>query len=174
MRPNTLIQVSKPNTIPLELKTVKQYLKITHKHDDELLNMLIFAVSSKCEAYTGLSLINKDWRAQYLSYARELHLPVRPLLRVNDLKVVHKSSGSSMIISPTLYRFADDHLFMLVNLPHGKLNVYFTAGFGEKASDIPASLRMTMINHVADLYETRGLKSNFTMDEYDDYRLYKI
>jgi|GEM_PF-6701068 len=173
MRPNSIIQATKPEATPLELSEAKRYLKITHNHDDELLTSLIFAVGCKCETYTGLSLINKDWRAQYINPCHKLYIPIRPL-QVVTMVNVPQSSGPSIRLSNNMFQLLGEHVLIKATMLMDKINIHFTAGFGDTSEDIPADLKIVMLEHLADLYETRGNKSNFTMDGYNEFRPFKI
>lgn len=159
--------------MPVALTEIKQYLKINHDHDDELLKSLVFAVARRCESYTGLSLITSDWRAHYEEFCRELHIPIRPLQKVTSIKVIH-DFGSITTVPDSLYNTKEDSISFKGVIPLGRVHIYFVAGFGDGGDDIPYDLKMVMLEHLSDLYENRGNRSTFTMDGYNDFRLFKI
>ncbi len=170
-KPNSIIQLTKPDALPLSLENVKLYLKITHKHDDDLLNMLISSVASKCEIYTGLSLISKDFRLEYKNPINQLHIPLRPLQRVESIRFSRKLETEE--ISPKYYSVSQDSVTIHVFLS-GQIYLYCSCGFGDSHDYIPQELKLIMTNHVSDLYETRRYQSNFNMDAYNDFRFFKI
>ena len=163
----------KCNNLPIELQTAKRYLKIDHDYDDELLKMFISAVGCKCETYTGLSLLSRKWHAQYNeAYNEQLSIPVRPIQHIDKIEAY--AAGTSKEISPKFFSLNGNVVKFIVAPPLGNIHIYFTAGFGESSQDIPADLSLIMLEHLAELYENRNLKSNFNMERYNDFRIFKI
>lgn len=175
MKALSSMAISHNTSLPLDLKEVKTYLKITNNYDDELLNNLISSVVCRCENYTGLSLITKTWRADYPSLNKKLLIPFRPLKKVNKITILNSYNKTEAQIIENLYSVLDDTILFHAALPYGKISVQFEAGFGDKHSYIPLDLKLTMTNHVAFLYEERGNQNaTFSMKAYNDFRFYKI
>lgn len=171
VKPNSIIQITKSDEATLSIESVKSYLKITHKHDDDLLKMLIASVASKCEIYTGLSLITKDFRLEYTAQNNKFHIPLRPLQKIHSIRSSNRYQTDEIPIK--YYSICQDYVIMHTLLS-GQIYIYCSCGFGESEKDIPQEIKLAMTMHVADLYETRGYQSNFNMEAYNDFRLFKI
>lgn len=58
----TSIRTGEPGAEPVTLAELKQYLRLGHASEDELLAGLIRAAREDLERATGLALIEQDWR----------------------------------------------------------------------------------------------------------------
>ncbi|HYD17047.1 MAG TPA: head-tail connector protein [Patescibacteria group bacterium] len=160
----TLIEDIPPSE-PLTLEETKEHLRITHDADDDALAALIRTARQICEQHTGLALIARDCRMYLDAWpGTVIELPRPPLADVAAI-TLYDASGETSVFPATDYavdtvgRPGRIRLTAAPPLPGAALNgieIAFTAGYGEDASDVPSSLREGMKRLVAYLYLNRG------------------
>ncbi len=154
----------------LDLADVKDFLKIEHQKEDKLLEDLINAVAEKCELYTAKALLTQIWQADYQQFAGSfLRLPLSPVQAVEQILLFDFYHNQSTLPA-RLYRLHGDELQLLMPAMAGTLQLTIKVGYGDSPADIPISLRMTMLEHVAYLYENRASSQTFPLTKYDAFK----
>lgn len=69
-----------PAVEPLSLAETKDYLRVEHNDDDDLIGALIAASRIHVEAQTRRALITQTWRITLDAWPSEGRLPIRPPL----------------------------------------------------------------------------------------------
>lgn len=161
----TLIRTGEPGVEPVTLAELKQYLRLGHASEDELLGGLIRAARDDLERATGLALIEQGWRL-VLDRAPAngiILLPKHPV-RAVEAVTFYDAEGEAHAIAPgdcdidTVSRPAR---LLLPERPDGLralngIEVDFTCGFGEAGPDVPDLLRRAIIQLAAHWYEFRA------------------
>jgi uncharacterized phiE125 gp8 family phage protein len=155
---------------PLELTELKEFLKITHDKEDNLLQNIIYAVSEQCELYTAKALLTQIWQADYHRFAAaEITLPIDPVQNIQSIYLFdsyHKQST----LAGELYELHNGVIYLHMPAMAANLQVVFAVGYGDEPAAIPASLQMLLNEHAAHLYEKRGLNEEFSLSRYDAFR----
>ncbi len=151
---------------PVSLAEAKLHLKLDGTDDDALVEALIEAASAACRAHTGRELVEQTWRLALDEAPGEiLTLPRPPLVAVTGIVAYDDADApTTMALSgvfvdaasipgrvilrrgarwPTLGRVANG------------LEITFVAGYGPRASSVPAPLRQGILALIAERYEHR-------------------
>lgn len=169
--------INPPTTLPLSLSEVKSFLRVANPLDtseDALLTMLIQTASDFAQKYTKLTFFTTEFETyrDIFTYAFQLRkYPVQEVLIVERLV-----DQIFVPVDPLIYFLTKSNLNYPFITPRGNLTwptqytpsscqpqsikINFVAGFGDAATDIPAGLRVGMLNHIAAMYENRGDCSN--------------
>lgn len=153
---------------PLDLDTVKNWLKIplTNKTQDDLLNLIIDAVTEFGEKYTGRDFINRTYTTFRDNFQDCLELRRSRVSAVASVKYL--LDGVLTTVATTVWGFTDvtdfSEIFLeedqewptdVDNVPQA-VEVVFTSGYGATEASVPADVKLGMLNHIALVYANRG------------------
>lgn len=158
----TLFRTVPPEAEPVLLAEAKQNLRLDHDSEDELLSGLIRAAREEVEAACGLALVEQGWRLVLEELPRSRIVPLRrhPVRAVMSV-TVYGADGAASLVDPSRYRLEPQarpaRLEFLSDLPDAQngIEIDFTAGFGEAATDVPDLLKRAIQLLVAHWYEFR-------------------
>lgn len=166
--PVTLIEAA--SVEPLNIIEMRDFLRLEHDADDELIGGLIVAAREYCENYTRRAFISQKWRLSLdmLPHSGRIGLPKSPLVSVDAVRFID-DDGVETILDPSLY-FVDvasepGRMEFVGTLPSfafrkiGGVEVDFTAGFGASAADVPQPILQAMRLIIAHWYENREAAS---------------
>lgn len=144
-----LLEASK--TLPVSVQDVKTFARIDHNDDDFLLEGLIKTAAAWVEEVTGKTLLKKKWVFTHSN--NEITLPHAPVIKILEVK----SAGK--VLKEKDYTVSHVRQTKRISMPFSwntaKVSVTYTAGFGDKPSDIPETLRHTVMSTVTYIYENR-------------------
>lgn len=166
--PYRLVETAAPEAEPVDLEELKAYLRVDHDADDDLLDTFIAAAREYAEIACGRSFIERGYSLFLDAWpeSRALTLPRPPLLEVTAINIYEENNTSA--------EFSDDYYFVDAMGAPGRvvlsssaaaptpgrdvngIEVQFTAGYGDVATDVPAQLRAAMMQVAAFMYENRG------------------
>lgn len=174
----TLITPPKPL---IDVADAKEFLRVTHDDEDRLIADLIETATGYLDGPNGLlgrSLGKQSWRLMLDGFPTDgIEVPLPPLISV-DLIRFTLPDGSTADLPPSAYRVAIPGAAPALIRPVGlwattapgeaTVEVQFTAGYavietpeGEGITrlkgGVPAPIRAAILQHVAVLYENRGL-----------------
>lgn len=175
-----------PSCDPIRLVEAKAYLRVTEDHDDELITRLIPTVTQAIEGYTGRSLIKQNWRftinagycaslsdSRYISGeasrgVKGIELPRSPFIALSQTPKLVDGYGERDIRDyrlDTAGRIAKLHFGQYLSTTvnsQAKIQIDFSAGFGEEPEDVPEPIRQAILIMMADLYDNRlgGVNDN--------------
>ncbi len=145
---------------PVALEEVKAFLRVQHSAEDALLAGFIRTASAACEAFTGLTLIERaaDERVEATGTWRRLGLhPVRAIGGAAALG----ADGTETLIAPSDYAVDIDaagdgwvRIARGAGLRSAKIS--FTAGMAADWNGVPEPLRQGIVRLAAHLYSARG------------------
>ena len=168
-----------PTTYPVSEAELADLLRLD-SYEDPTFKFLLHTATQSVIAYTGRALLEQTFKIQFEGYPgagtetlgldrlrlvpnRWIELPYPPLMSVETVKIVDQE-GAEEVIPATDYRVDT------INQP-GRLNfkgywpnlgrydlmvIEYTAGYGEKAQDVPFGIRQAILMTAAYLYEHRG------------------
>ena len=162
-----LTLLSGPAAEPLELDDVKAHLRLDGDDEDALLASLITTSRSHVETALGLALITQSWRWQADCWPRNglVELMTRPIQSV-DRVAVRAADGTQTVIDATDYildvsgqtgRLApSEGHWPKPGARLGGIEIDFTVGYGNAATDVPEPIRQALRLLVAHWYAVRN------------------
>ena len=159
----TLFRTVPPEAEPVLLTEAKQNLRLDHDAEDGLLNGLIRAAREEVEAACGLAMVEQRWRLvlDELPPSRTVLLRRHPVRGVTSV-TVYDVDGAASLVDPSRYRLEPQarpaRLSFSGPLPDSQngIEIDFTAGFGEAATDVPDLLKRAIHVLVAHWFEFRA------------------
>ena len=175
-----------PSVEPLALADVKSYLRISGSSEDTLLNLMIQTVREFCEDFTGRALITQTitmnidgtrmlddplWEGtrvapdvkfykDHIQLARPRVQSVTSVKTFSDSDVATTFSASKYYLDsqrePARVVLRDGETWPVSLRVANSIEVVYVAGYGDAATDVPAPLRLGMMQHLAYLYDQRG------------------
>jgi uncharacterized phiE125 gp8 family phage protein len=162
------ILLAGPAVEPITLAEAKQFIRVEHDDDDDIIAALIAGSRIHVETQTRRALITQSWRLVRDVWPELGCVPVLPVpLRTLDAARVHKSDGSTLALD--IAAFAVDKAaaparlaFARGALPApertvGGIEIDVTCGYGDAPQNVPEPLRQAIRLLVAHWYENRGL-----------------
>ena len=162
------ILLNGPALEPLTLAEAKQFIRVEHNDDDDIITALIAGARIHVETQTRRALITQSWRLTRDVWPELGCVPVLPVpLRTLDAARVYKSDGTTLTLD--LAAFTVDKVaaparlaFMRGALPApgrpvAGIEIDLTCGYGAAPESVPEPLRQALRLLVAHWYENRGL-----------------
>lgn len=161
-----LVLTSGPALEPVTVAEAKAHLRIDGTSEDTLIASLVLTSRLHVEAALGLALITQSWRMLMDRWPlhRDIELPLRPLQSIDAVRV-WPETGAAVVIDE------DDYLADAASAPPrlvrtgvvwcqpgraaNGIEIDFTAGYGDAASDVPEPIRQAVLLLVAHWYERR-------------------
>jgi uncharacterized phiE125 gp8 family phage protein len=149
-----LLERSKTNFITLS--QAKQYLRVEHVHDDEMINEMIEIVAEAAENYLCLQLLESKWKLTiYDNLPSLVKLPYGPVTKIESFKL-HKQNQEISYLGEQhfiLDKFTE-HLLIRRNYSMEKAEIIYHAGY--KAEVLPKTIKQGMLEHLSKIYDLRG------------------
>ncbi|MGL4727290.1 MAG: head-tail connector protein, partial [Bosea sp. (in: a-proteobacteria)] len=155
-----------PTLEPVTLDEAKDYLKIDHEDEDELIESLIRAARHLVEAASGQMLIHQTWRLTFSAWLvmGRLRLPLEPLdaiiaARVFDAAGVAQTIALSALTIDAVARPPAILTVGSVPQPGRAVNgieIDVRVGHGPAPEDVPPPLRLAVLKLMAHWFENRG------------------
>jgi uncharacterized phiE125 gp8 family phage protein len=164
------ILLTSPAAEPLTLAQAKDFLRVQHDADDDLIAALIAGARAHVEAQTRRALMTQVWRLTRDAWPASGRLPVLPApLREVIAARVWQADGTLLPIdieafavdaasAPAVLAFARGAMPMPGRLAAG-IEIDIEAGYGNEPEDVPEPLRQAIRLLVAHWYENRRVLS---------------
>jgi uncharacterized phiE125 gp8 family phage protein len=162
----SLQMTSGPAIEPISVNEAKAHLRVDGTAEDQLIASLILTSRLHIEAALGLALITQSWRLLMDKWPKtaEVRLPLRPLQAIGEIKT-YDAAGLSNVVGVDRY-VADGAANPGRIVPANQgwptpgrsangIEIAFTAGYGNAATDVPAPIRQALLLLVAHWYEHR-------------------
>ncbi len=160
------------STEPVTLALVKSHLRVDHSDEDDLLNLIITAARQWAEEYTRRSFVTQTWTLDMDDFPAGTGLPLRygsPLQSVSSVKY-YDSDETLQTWSADEYHVDTKSIVGRVVLDDGYswpsdlddrpncVTVTYVAGYGDEATDVPAAIRLALLEIIANGYENRVIE----------------
>lgn len=141
--------ISPPATQPLDLISAKDHLRVSTSDEDDLIDVYITAATDYAQDRLNTCLIQQTIRATYYD-AAPLYLPRGPLL-----SLLYVADKNELEVAYTIRHVGHRIEIVPAAAPTYPVTVAYTAGYGDTANDVPASIRLAIRQHVASMYAQR-------------------
>lgn len=158
-----LTVLTPPDEPAVSVAAVKNYLRIGHDGEDDLISDLTQAATARLEQVAGLALVRQTLQLSWVRWpsaisGRGERLPVSPIARLNAVLVIDASGGETDLterfqIDCGCLRLRPWSMLPRVS-PTDRIIIRFDAGFGA-ASDLPGDLQDAVLRLVAATYSVR-------------------
>jgi uncharacterized phiE125 gp8 family phage protein len=164
-----LVDMSKDNFIPL--KKAKQYLRIEHNIDDEIIEEMLEIAVIAAENYIGLSLKESTWKLIfYNNLPSKIRFKNGPVNKVISVKLYNiREQVNELSENDFYFNKAREELFFKTNHFIEKAEVIYRAGYFE----LPAPIRQGILEHLVKLYDLRGSDQALPLSAKSLYQAYK-
>lgn len=154
-----------PDVEPISLAQAKNWLRIDHSDEDELILALIASARLVVESASGRMLISQTWRLVLDAWpVNEIVVPLAPVRQVLALRTL-SSDGSASVVPASDY-LADTsggrgrvRFSVAPPAPERKIGgceIDLEIGFSASAQGVPETLKTAMRLLIARWYEHRG------------------
>ncbi len=163
------LKVSKTNFITLKL--AKQYLRVNHSYDDEMIEEMLDIVCEAAENYTSRKLKRTTWKMTIYG-----DLPIRvklihgPINRIDSFKL-YKKNGEVSYLSSDHYVLGNNEFNMKRHFIIEKAEITYSVGY--EVEDLPAPIKQGMLEHLARLYDMRGSDKTLPVAARNLYQPYR-
>ena len=177
---------SAPSAEPLALSDVKAYLRVSGSGEDTLISTMIQAAREFCEEFTGRALITQTLTltldatneiddplfegtrtGPYINFYKDfITLPKPRVQSVTTVKTFADDDSATTFASskyfvdtsrdPARVVLRTGETWPTALRVANAIEVVYIAGYGNAGTDVPAPLRLGMLQHVAYLYDQRG------------------
>lgn len=152
----------------LDLNLVKDHLAIDRcdNSQDTELTLMIQVVADYVERYTRRTLLTTQFLTLRNGFPYCISLRKSKFQEL--IRFQYYLNGVLTTVDPSLYQITRSNDYVSI-VPLGNnqwptpdtnrlqsVEIEFTAGYGSSGADIPISLKMGMLNHIAALYANRG------------------
>jgi uncharacterized phiE125 gp8 family phage protein len=167
----SLVLVTPPSSLPIDLSLAKQQCRVDIDADDVLIQAYINAAVEHVEAYTGRQLVTATWDLVLDGFGCVIDVPKAPLQSVTSVTYIDyggteqvlASSGYKVIGASTTpqsrasrgrIEVAYGTYWPPTRYEGGSVTVRFVAGYGN-ASAVPAGLIQAMLLLISHWYRNR-------------------
>lgn len=172
--------VTEPEAEPITLEQAKGHLRVTHDDEDAIIQLYLVSARRWVEEYLHRALIDQVAEITLddfpLRAPFEIGLPLGRVSAVASIKYFDDGGSEQTLRGPTSGSpVGTDYQEDLTSDEHPRIEppissdwpqaeahrlaavtVQFTAGYGTKGSQLPASLMTGLLYRLTDLYEFRG------------------
>jgi uncharacterized phiE125 gp8 family phage protein len=155
--------VTEPSELAVDLLTVKAFCKITHDAEDAFIPVLIKSATKIIEDESWLQIISAPWFLQVFEWpATWLEIGKGNVTSVTSVKYFDENDTEQTLPSDKYITdltswpariFFKEQPSLSYKLPY--VRVYFTAGFGTTATNVPDDLKSALMLTTRMLYDKR-------------------
>jgi uncharacterized phiE125 gp8 family phage protein len=162
------ILLAGPAAEPVTLAEAKQFLRVEHDDDDDIIAALIAGSRIHVETQTRRALITQNWRLTRdvwpaTGWVALLPVPVKAL----DAVRVSRSDGTTLTLDVASFALDKSDAPARLSFVHGVppapgraaagIEIDITCGYGDTSTNVPEPLRHAIRLLVAHWYENRGI-----------------
>lgn len=166
------ILLAGPAVEPITLAEAKQFLRVEHDDDDDIIPALIVGSRIHVETQTRRALITQSWRLTRDVWPAAGCIELLPVpLKTLDAVRIYKLDGTTLPLdlagftldksdAPARLCFSRGMIVIAPPSPEryvGGIELDVTCGYGDDPEDVPEPLRQAIRMLVAHWYENRGI-----------------
>ena len=145
---NAVIDVNSPDddvTEPVDLSEAKEFCKIDISTDDNLLTSLITAARQQCEAYTGVSFVQRTFYSTLNNSNGGIYFPYGPVSEIFAVEDYDENEIEDYKLEGILFK-------RILSPKLDFIYVEYTGGY----EVLPQSLITALLNQIYYLYDNRS------------------
>lgn len=163
------LQTSKANFITLNL--AKQYLRVNHSYDDEMIKDMLDIVCIAAENYTSVKLKRVTWKMTiYGDLPIKIKLFHGPINRIDSFKL-YKRNGELSYLCKDYYVLGNNEFNMKRHFIIERAEIIYSVGY--EVDDLPSPIKQGMLEHLARMYDMRGSDKVLPVAARNLYQPYK-
>ena len=167
-------QIIKTNkTEFISLNSAKQYLRIDHEMDDEIIQNLLEIAVVVAENYLGIKLFEACWKITiYENLPSVIKLFHGPIARIESFKI-YKTNGEILFLNDDYYCLDQFTEILNIKKQHviNKAEIIYHTGYS--ASKLPAPIKQGILEHLVKMYDMRGSDQGLPLSVKSLYQPYK-
>lgn len=167
-----LLQSDKANFIALN--KAKQYLRVSHNYDDELISDMLEVAVCEAENFIGKSLKKSTWKLNIFGeIPQRIRLNYGPVNKIERVKII-KNNGEEIYVSHQNYflDFFKEALYLRRSYICDMAEIIYSTGYPQE--HLPSSIKQGMLEHLAKLYDLRGTDHAMPLSAKSLYQSHKI
>lgn len=166
-----LLEKSKNKII--SLKYAKQYLRIDHSNDDEIITDMVDVATEMAANYIARNIQQSKWRMTiYSSLPSLIKLFYGPIIRIDKFKIFRGDNEVYYLNSDQYILDKDNETIHLKRYIFAKkIEIEYYNGFAD--GQLPASIKQGILEHLARLYDSRGSDQTMPLSSKNLYQPYK-
>lgn len=142
----------------ISLKEVKDYLRVIHEYDDQLIESHIRAAIDYFENFTGVNLLPREIEVKFILHnSQKVRLKFFPILELLNLIYHYKDKNSAIsdysIFSEKIFNIMGQDTIEIAKLPNNYDFLILTYISGVNEQNLPASIRYGLFLHIALIYD---------------------
>lgn len=156
--------VTAPATSPVDLPSVKAWLRVDYGDEDETIQSMINSAVSYLDGHRGIlgrCIINQVWSTAHRSWSKRFAAPMPDVSAV--VVKYYDINGAQQTVSASNYRVYADYIYLKDSFDSPQLEVdrddpitiEWTCGFGAASTNVPQDLRDAIKTLVAHWFENR-------------------
>lgn len=157
--------ITEPKEEPVSLKAAKLHVKQEESADDALITRFIRAARMNAEAITGRQFITATWEQRLDCFPTWFELIKPPLIDITHIKYID-TDGNEATVDSNTYTVDTFRTLGRVVLNSGEswpsvksvinaVRIQWTAGYGDKAANVPEDIKAAITLIIGHLYEHR-------------------
>lgn len=151
-----------PTTWPVTLDEVKRHLNVTHDDDDQVLTALYKQVTKSVESYCGIAIGTQTKQMIYdYDYGNyPISIPYGPVISLTSVQLWDSANVYTTLVTINDYDYEVGSIRFYNS--SGRTKIIYMAGY--TAANIPADLKLGILNEIAFRYVNRGDQTGETKD----------
>lgn len=150
----------------ISLTEIKNFVRVDHDEDDEMLQDLCSAAVERLETYTRTSITQKQYAAEISDITSDkIILPLGP---ITSIDYVASKEGWKTYPLPSSYYHLDNDALILTSSSSSDLVIKYTAG--KSTDDLTGSFRIAILEMILQMYELRGTPLSISDSDMEKWR----
>jgi uncharacterized phiE125 gp8 family phage protein len=165
--------LNKSNINFISLKHAKQYLRVDHVYDDEIIQDSLLMVLSVAENYLGLQLQESIWKMTiFNNLPNVIKLSYAPITKIEQFKLF-RHNGEITYLNSDHYIFSNFSETLKIRQHYSMQKAEITYHSGYSPTNLPAPIKQGMLEHLARIYDLRGSDNSLPLSAKSMYQAYK-
>lgn len=165
--------VSKNKIQVITLKFAKEYLRVDHNYDDQLIEQMMDTAYDMAVNYMGIQLHESKWKMTiYGNFPSWVKLIYAPISKIEHVKLF-KHNGEIGYLSNDKYYLDLKHEVLHIKNFYSvqKAEIQYFTGFNTEK--FPAAIKQGILEHLSKLYDFRGGDQAIPLAAKNLYQSYK-
>lgn len=165
--------ITSSQQLVINLKTIKDFLRIDGDEDDDILYILTQAAVSKFENYTDKILMEQRWQVTYSNnYIPKIKLPLTPAIQIIKVEI-NSWPNYWHEMQQDLWDLEGDCVYNRALSYYPKLRITYDVGIAKNTADVPNEIKALLLRHIAYLYEARDIDNNVVLNDSENSIFFK-